>query len=168
MLERMEPGTLARWLIVAALVYLILPYDLIPDFFGLPGRIDDLLMMGWLAWLYRTRMGRSFASGSAGSPGDGRKRARGRSRAERGPSDGSSSRSSRDTRRDGSASSGEDAYQVLGVDRTASQEAIRAAYRSRMKEYHPDKVAHLGSELQDLAHAKSQQIERAYRRLRRK
>jgi len=57
---------------------------------------------------------------------------------------------------------------VLGVDRTASQEAIRAAYRSRMKEYHPDKVAHLGSELQDLAHAKSQQIERAYRRLRRK
>jgi preprotein translocase subunit Sec63 len=37
---------------------------------------------------------------------------------------------------------------------------------TRMKEYHPDKVAHLGDELQVLAHEKSQEIQRAYRQLR--
>jgi len=33
--------------------------------------------------------------------------------------------------------------------------------------YHPDKVAHLGEELQKLAHEKSQEIQRAYQQLRR-
>ncbi len=35
-----------------------------------------------------------------------------------------------------------------------------------MKEYHPDKVAHLGEELQELAHKKSLDIQRAYQQLR--
>jgi DnaJ like chaperone protein len=35
-----------------------------------------------------------------------------------------------------------------------------------MMEYHPDKVAHLGEELQKLAHEKSQEIQRAYQQLR--
>jgi DnaJ-domain-containing protein 1 len=34
-----------------------------------------------------------------------------------------------------------------------------------MREYHPDKVAHLGEALQTLAHEKSQEIQRAYRAL---
>jgi DnaJ-domain-containing protein 1 len=34
-----------------------------------------------------------------------------------------------------------------------------------MKEYHPDKVAHLGEELQNLALEKSRDIQRAYRQL---
>ncbi|MCP4036220.1 MAG: DnaJ domain-containing protein, partial [bacterium] len=58
-----------------------------------------------------------------------------------------------------------DAYNVLGVARSASSDVIKAAYRARMKEYHPDKVAHLGEELQNLAHEKSQEIQRAYRQL---
>jgi DnaJ-domain-containing protein 1 len=36
-----------------------------------------------------------------------------------------------------------------------------------MREYHPDKVAHLGEALQKVAHEKSQEIQQAYRALRR-
>jgi DnaJ-domain-containing protein 1 len=34
-----------------------------------------------------------------------------------------------------------------------------------MREYHPDKVAHLGEELQKLAHDKALEIQQAYRDL---
>lgn len=56
---------------------------------------------------------------------------------------------------------------MLGVERSASADEIRAAYRARMQEYHPDKVAHLGEELQKLAHRKAQEIQHAYEQLRR-
>jgi DnaJ-domain-containing protein 1 len=35
-----------------------------------------------------------------------------------------------------------------------------------MQEYHPDKVSHLGEELQEVAHRKTLEIQRAYERLR--
>ncbi len=36
-----------------------------------------------------------------------------------------------------------------------------------MNEYHPDKVAHLGEDLQKLAHRKSLEIQQTYQQLRR-
>jgi DnaJ-domain-containing protein 1 len=56
-------------------------------------------------------------------------------------------------------------YTVLGVGRSASQEGTRAAYRREMTNYHPDKVAHLGPELQELAKRKAQDINRAFQEL---
>jgi uncharacterized membrane protein YkvA (DUF1232 family) len=157
MLERMDPKTLVKWLIVAAIVYLVLPYDLLPDFLGLPGRIDDVLIMGWLAWFYRNHLQKYTAMESEKSE-ESEQEQTGRSKggsAGQGAATGAGS------------SKAFDAYDVLGVTRAASSDAIQAAYRSRMQEYHPDKVAHLGEELQQLAHEKSQQIQRAYRQLRR-
>ncbi len=58
-----------------------------------------------------------------------------------------------------------DPYVVLGVARNASKEDIRAAYLRQMAIYHPDKVAHLGEDLQELAKRKAQAINRAYEEL---
>jgi DnaJ-domain-containing protein 1 len=58
-----------------------------------------------------------------------------------------------------------DAHAVLGVPRGASSEAVTQAYRDRLKEYHPDRVAGLGRELQELAHRKTVDIQRAYAEL---
>ncbi len=60
-----------------------------------------------------------------------------------------------------------DPYEILAIDSSASGEEIRAAYRARMHEYHPDKVAHLGEELQKVAHRKAVEIQQAYAKLRR-
>jgi DnaJ like chaperone protein len=54
-------------------------------------------------------------------------------------------------------------YEVLQVAPTAAPGEIDAAYKRLMSQYHPDKVATLGQELQDLATQKSQQISAAYR-----
>ncbi len=51
---------------------------------------------------------------------------------------------------------------VLGVDAFASMDEIRRAYRQRISEYHPDKVAGLGAELRELAERKAKEINRAY------
>jgi DnaJ-domain-containing protein 1 len=51
---------------------------------------------------------------------------------------------------------------ILGVSADASIDAIRRAYRQRIAEYHPDKVAGLGAELRELAERKSKEINLAY------
>lgn len=60
-----------------------------------------------------------------------------------------------------------DPHAVLGVPRNATREEIAQAYRTRIKEYHPDRVATLGPELQELAHRKTLEIQRAWELLRR-
>jgi len=150
MLEGIDPKTLRTGLIVAAIAYLLLPYDLIPDFLGLPGRADDLAWMALLAWFYRDHL-RKHSASRAGNP-DAKTRS-GASRA---------AGADADRRRPGRF----DPREVLGVGASASSDEIRTAYRARMQEYHPDKVAHLGDELQQLAHEKAQEIQRAYRLLR--
>jgi len=150
MFERTDPKTLKLWLILAAIVYLVLPYDLLPDFLGIPGRIDDVLVMASLAWFYRNHVQQYIASQFGH---DSASRGAGTASGQGSPAGSKQSKTF-------------DAYEVLGVAHSASSDAIQAAYRARMKEYHPDKVAHLGEELQTLAHEKSQEIQRAYRQLR--
>lgn len=52
--------------------------------------------------------------------------------------------------------------QVLELPADASLEQIRDAYRRLIGQYHPDKVASLGRELQELAETKSKDIAVAY------
>ncbi len=54
-----------------------------------------------------------------------------------------------------------DAHEVLGVRPRASRRDIERAFRSRMKQYDPDQVAHLGPELRELAERKADQIRAA-------
>ncbi|MDR6205376.1 J domain-containing protein [Paraburkholderia graminis] len=56
----------------------------------------------------------------------------------------------------------EEACRVLQLDRPFTTEQLRAAYRQRMSQYHPDKVSNLGPEFRDLAESKSKEINRAF------
>ncbi len=58
-----------------------------------------------------------------------------------------------------------DPYSVLGVARGASTDEIGRAYREQLKRYHPDRVADLGPELQQVAHRKTVDLQRAYAEL---
>jgi DnaJ-class molecular chaperone len=58
-----------------------------------------------------------------------------------------------------------DPYEILGIQRGASKEEIKKAYRRTIAQYHPDKVGHLGEEIQKLARQKTQEITEAYNRL---
>ncbi len=53
-----------------------------------------------------------------------------------------------------------DPYEVLGVQRGADKDTVKAAYRALAKKYHPDQYS--GSPLEDLAKEKMQEINEAY------
>lgn len=55
-----------------------------------------------------------------------------------------------------------DPFTVLGIHRNATFDEIKRAYRKKMTEYHPDKVAALGAELRELAERKAKQINEAF------
>ena len=143
----MNPSKLKRWLIVIAVLYVVLPRDLIPDFFGRGlGLVDDALLIGLLTHFYRKRLREHVArAGEESGPKEQRERSSGRSDGPEGTFD---------------------PHETLGIDSSASEQEIHDAYRARMQEYHPDKVAHLGEELQKVAHRKSIEIQRAYEQLR--
>ena len=53
-------------------------------------------------------------------------------------------------------------YEILGVPVTAGLQEIKAAFRRLAKQYHPDKVQHLGEKLKALANEEMKQINEAY------
>ena len=54
------------------------------------------------------------------------------------------------------------AYSILGIQATASIDEIKSAYKTKLKEYHPDRVAHLGDELKELSAKKTREIISSY------
>ncbi len=145
----MEPRKLKKWLTVIAVIYLVFPRDLIPDFLGRGlGLLDDLLLIGLLTYFYRKQLRQHAARETRES--------------------GRRDREEPSSRAQAPASERPfDPYEVLGIAPSASREAIQVAYKARMNEYHPDKVAHLGEDLQKLAHRKALEIQQAYQQLRR-
>jgi hypothetical protein len=142
-----DPKTLKKWLIVVAVLYLLFPLDLVPDYLG-PGLglIDDALLIVLFTHLYRRWQREYAARVTEGSGTSGNQRA-------------SSQRGA------GGSEPPFDPYRVLAIAPSASADEIRSAYKARMREYHPDKVEHLGVELRELARRKVLDIQRAYRQL---
>jgi hypothetical protein len=60
----------------------------------------------------------------------------------------------------------EDPYVTLGASSSDSDEEIKQKYKRAVMEYHPDRVAHLGRELRDLAAKKTTAINAAYAAIR--
>jgi DnaJ like chaperone protein len=58
-------------------------------------------------------------------------------------------------------SSLDDAYKVLEIEPTATDEEVRAAYRRMAVKHHPDKVASLGEDIRKAANEKFQKINEA-------
>ena len=56
----------------------------------------------------------------------------------------------------------EAAYRILEVSPDATDEEVKKAFREMAKKHHPDKVAHLGEEVQHAAKEKFQTITQAY------
>ena len=150
-------------LILIGALYFLFPYDLLPDFLPAFGRIDDLLMMAYLYWVYYKKYKRAPSSGSEtsyrgqdGAYGQGGSYEQDRAQ---GGSWGRSNDGGMRPRRN------RDPYEILGTSRSASQEEIKHAYRLQANRYHPDRVAHLGEDLQALAKEKFQDIQWAYEQL---
>ena len=53
-------------------------------------------------------------------------------------------------------------YEVLEIPESSLREEIVAAYKRRIRQYHPDLVARMGPELRELAERRSRQINAAY------
>ncbi len=54
------------------------------------------------------------------------------------------------------------AYRILGIDSTATNEEVKKAYRQMAVKYHPDKVSHLGEDVQHEATEKFKKVNEAY------
>jgi len=57
------------------------------------------------------------------------------------------------------------AYKILEVEKNATDEEIKKAYRKMAVKYHPDKVSHLGEDFQIKAKEKFQKVSDAYKKL---
>jgi hypothetical protein len=138
------------WPILAALLYIVSPIDAVPDFLPVVGWLDDLLVLGVLVWVLIARQrGQSpwdIFQGRVGGPW--RRRPSGPR-----PEDLTTDFSRMDP------------YALLDVSPQASPEEVKAAYKRAVARYHPDKVAHLGQEFQELAHKKLLAIQEAYETL---
>jgi DnaJ like chaperone protein len=56
----------------------------------------------------------------------------------------------------------DDAYTILGIDPSASDDEVKKAYREMAKKNHPDKVSYLGDDVRKAAEQKFQEINNAY------
>jgi DnaJ like chaperone protein len=62
----------------------------------------------------------------------------------------------------GSAVSSNKAYEILGIEKSATEEEIKKAYRQMALKYHPDRVTHLGEDVRKAAEEKFKKVQEAY------
>ncbi len=142
-------GSEMKWLlIILALLYFISPYDLIPGVHPI-GWIDDIVIMILLfRLLARLKRNETYQAP--------------RDEDDHGQWQGSPHGSGG---HDPSQQSPKSPYEILNVSPGADQAEIKIAYRKLANQYHPDKVAHLGKEFQDLAEQRFKEIQEAYDKL---
>ena len=136
-----------NWLwILLAIVYILSPYDLLPDFIPLRGWIDDGVV---LFFLYRY-IAKLLARRRYTAAHDQQQSA---------PNEKASAQTGGNHNQQTEIKT---PHEVLGVSSAASKKEIHRAYLKLANQYHPDKVAHLGPEFQELADKKFKEIQQAY------
>lgn len=134
-----------RYLIpILVVLYVLLPYDLMPDFLAGLGWLDDMALIGLLVRYYFIQRQRRRAAGA-------------QSNANR-----TQQQQEQAGQRAGTRHATADPYEVLGLQPGAPVEEVKKAYRQLAGKYHPDKVSYLGDEFQKLAEERFKQIQQAY------
>ena len=59
----------------------------------------------------------------------------------------------------------EASYRILEISKSASDTDLKRAFRKMANKYHPDKVSHLGKEMQNLAEEKFKAVNDAYQQI---
>jgi len=130
-------------LIILAILYVLSPYDILPDFIVGWGWLDDLAILGLLfRYLYFNKRKQEYNKESFEQTGSNSKFDKNHLKT--------------------------DPFEVLGIEKDASPEKIKEAYRKMAIKYHPDKVVHLGKEFQEIAEKRFKEIQKAYELLKEK
>jgi len=146
-------------LIILVILYILSPYDIVSDFLPGWGWLDDLVILGLLLRYLHGLKKKSQAFQYYDQTGQKKSRDNG---------SGTGSNHTQPGDHQQGASSPWDPYRILGVERGASQESIKKAFRQLAGKYHPDKVAYLGDEFRVLAEKRFKEIQRAYDELKSK
>jgi len=148
-------------LIILAVLYVLSPYDILPDFIIGWGWLDDLAILGLLfRYLYFNK----------------RKQENKKESFEQARKSFDQNQGQRFSNKKTSGSNSQfekknaikDSFEVLGIEKDASHEKIKEAYRKMANKYHPDKVVHLGKEFQEIAEKRFKEIQEAYEVLKEK
>lgn len=121
--------------LILAVLYTILPTDVIPDFLGRTGRIDDLLIILFVIYYFFFKP----------LVDDFRKK--------------------RSAAKSDTYQNLEDPYQILGVNKSTDFAEIKAAYLKKIRQYHPDLVENLGPEIKKTAQKESQKLNQAFEKI---
>lgn len=62
--------------------------------------------------------------------------------------------------------SADSAFTILEIEKTATENEVKAAYRTMVKKYHPDKLQHMDEAHQKGAEAKFRKVQEAYEQIR--
>ncbi len=152
-------------LIILGILYVLFPYDLLPAFIPVLGWIDDIFVTGLM--IYYMRYGRlpDFINRFLGRmTGGSRQQAGGHYQGDYQGSGGEQQQEGRGFS-NGPGARRKSPYEVLGVSPGASEKEIHSAYRKLVQQYHPDKVSHLGRDIQETAERKFVEIQAAYEML---
>ena len=145
-------------LIILAVLYILNPFDILPDFMIGWGWLDDAVILGFLIrYFYIWKKKRQAFQQHYQNRQHNQRRANGSA----------DNNNSRGHRRGASASMQWDPYRILELEKGASQEEIKHAFRQLAGKYHPDKVEYLGDEFKALAEKRFKDIQQAYEELRR-
>ncbi len=146
-------------LIILAVLYILNPFDILPDLMIGWGWLDDAVILGFLIrYLYiRKKKRQTYQQHYQNRQQDHR---RSNENADYNTSDGHS-------RGEAAASTHWDPYRILEIEKDASQEEIKHAFRQLAGKYHPDKVEYLGDEFKILAEKRFKDIQKAYEELKR-